>query len=86
MDVQVCVFQVGSFNYATNKIIFRDEFLPVKEEAIRSILDYDINIYSLNEEDKSYTALNMNYSVAGFQLVLSRKERFYLATLLSNIL
>ena len=35
MDVQVCVFQVGSFNYATNKLLFRDEFIPVKEEAIR---------------------------------------------------
>ena len=39
---------------------------------LRSILDYDINIYSLKPEDTSYTALNMNYSVAGFQLVLSR--------------
>ena len=37
MDVQVCVFQVGSFNYATNKLLFRDEFIPVKEEAIRLI-------------------------------------------------
>ena len=36
MDVQVCVFQVGSFNYATNKLIFRDEFIPEKAEAIRS--------------------------------------------------
>lgn len=80
MDVQVCVFQVGSFNYATNKLIFRDEFIPVKEEAIRSILDYDINIYPLNPEDKSYSALNMNYSVAGFQLVLSRKISFYIVT------
>jgi len=80
MDVQVCVFQVGSFNYATNKLLFRDEFLPVKEEAIRSILDYDINIYPLNPEDTSYTALNMNYSVAGFQLVLTRKASFYVVT------
>ena len=80
MDVQVCVFQVGSFNYATNKLVFRDEFIPVKEEAVRSILDYDINIYPLNPEDTHYSALNMNYSVAGFQLVLSRKISFYIVT------
>ena len=61
-------------------LILRDEFLPTKEEAIRSILDYDINIYPLNPEDTSYQALNMNYSVAGFQLVLSRKASFYVVT------
>ena len=63
-----------------NALSARDEFLPVKEEAIRSILDYDINIYPLNPEDTSYTALNMNYSVAGFQLVLTRKASFYVVT------
>ena len=26
---------MGSFNYAMNKLIFRDEFIPVKEEAVR---------------------------------------------------
>ena len=61
-------------------LILRDEFLPTKEEAIRSILDYDINIYPLAPEDTSYQALNMNYSVAGFQLVLSRKASFYVVT------
>ena len=63
-----------------NVLSARDEFLPVKEEAIRSILDYDINIYPLNPKDTSYTALNMNYSVAGFQLVLTRKASFYVVT------
>jgi hypothetical protein len=29
--------------------------------------DYDITIYPLAEDDTHYTALNMNYSVAGFQ-------------------
>ena len=46
----------------------------------RSILDYDINIYPLLPQDRSYTALNMNYSVSGFQLVLSRKASFYIVT------
>ena len=48
--------------------------------VFRSILDYDINIYPLLPQDRSYTALNMNYSVAGFQLVLSRKASFYIVT------
>ena len=29
MDVQVCVFQVGSFNYATNKLLFRCSQTPI---------------------------------------------------------
>ena len=77
---QVCTFQVGSFNYAMDKLIFADEFIPVKEEAVRSILDYEIEIYALSNEDKQYSALNMNYSVAGFKLVLARKMSFYVVT------
>ena len=63
-----------------DKLIFEDEFVPTKEEAVRSILDYDIEIYPLVAEDKQYSALNMNYSVAGFQLVLARKVSFYVVT------
>ena len=63
-----------------DKLIFKDEFTPAKEDAVRSILDYDIEIYSLSPEDKQYSALNMNYSVAGFQIVLARKMSFYVVT------
>ena len=76
----MCTFQVGSFNYAMDKLIFDDEFIPVKEEAVRSILDYEIEIYPLDAEEKQYSALNMNYSVAGFKLVLARKMSFYVVT------
>ena len=79
-ELQVCTFQVGSFNYAMDKLIFKDEFTPAKEDAVRSILDYDIEIYSLSPEDKQYSALNMNYSVAGFKIVLARKMSFYVVT------
>ena len=51
-----------------------------QEEAVRSILDYDIEIYPLAPEDKQYSALNMNYSVSGFKLVLARKVSFYVVT------
>ena len=80
MDVQVCTFQVGSFNYAVDKLIFTDEFIPVKEDAVRSILDYEIEIFPLTVEERQYSALNMNYSVAGFKLVLARKMSFYVVT------
>ena len=63
-----------------DKLIFKDEFTPAKEDAVRSILDYDIEIYSLAPEDKQYSALNMNYSVAGFRIVLARKMSFYVVT------
>ena len=35
-----------------DKIVFRDEFIPTKEDAVRSILDYAINIFPLDEEEK----------------------------------
>ena len=75
MDVQV-----GSFNYAINKMVFRDEFIPVEKSSLKSVLDYNIKIYPLRPEDTHFQALNMNYSVAGFQLVLSRKISFYLSS------
>ena len=36
---------------------------------VRSILDYDIDIHPLPLHEQTYTALNMNYSVAGFQVI-----------------
>ena len=46
----VCFFffpQVGSFNYAIDKMVFHDVFLPEKENAVKSVLDYDITISKL---------------------------------------
>ena len=42
--------------------------LVTRPLQVRSILDYDIDIHPLPIEEKAYTALNMNYSVAGFQV------------------
>lgn len=39
--------QVGSFNYAIDKMVFHDVFLPEKENAVKSVLDYDITISKL---------------------------------------
>ena len=39
--------KVGSFNYAIDKMVFHDVFLPEKENAMKSVLDYDITINRL---------------------------------------
>ena len=39
--------KVGSFNYAIDKMVFHDVFLPEKENAMKSVLDYDITISRL---------------------------------------
>ena len=35
-----------------DKIVFKDEFIPTKEDAVRSILDYAIDIFPLADEEK----------------------------------
>jgi len=76
------IAKVGSFNYAIDKMVFHDVFLPEKENAMKSVLDYDITISRLKPKDTYFTpsTLNMNYSVAGFELVLARKMTFYVIT------
>ena len=56
LDVQVCRFQVGSFNYDTSKMIFQDEFIA-DENQIRSVLDYFIQIKKLPQDFSYYVAL-----------------------------
>ena len=80
MDIQICKFQVGSFNYDNAKLVFDNEMLPDAKSAVKSILDYDIEIHDLLPEETHYVALNMNYSVAGFEMVLTRKMSFYVIT------
>jgi len=80
MDIQRCKFQVGSFNYDMTKMVFENEFVPNEEQAIKSILDYQITIQNLKPEDTHYIALTMNYSVAGFEMILQRKMSFYIVT------
>ena len=46
---------------------------------VRSILDYDIDIHPLPPEQQTYTALNMNYSVAGFQVCLHQEMALIIA-------
>ncbi|XP_040575659.1 glycine receptor subunit alpha-2 [Lepeophtheirus salmonis] len=79
LDVQVCRFQVGSFNYDISKMVFHDEFIA-DQSQIRSVLDYFIEIRKLPDEYQHYVALTGNYSVAGFELTLQRKVSHYIIT------
>ena len=49
MDIHRCLFQVGSFNYDTEKMVFRSEFVPDEKESIKSILDYSISCSHRND-------------------------------------
>ncbi len=70
---------MGSFNYPMNKMVFHNTLIP-NDTIIKSILDYRIKFKALRPEDTHYMALGMNYSTAGFELVLSRKMSFYIIT------
>jgi len=79
LDVQVCRFQVGSFNYDISKMVFKDEFIT-DQNQIKSVLDYNIEVKNLKPESQYYVALTGNYSVAGFELTLRRKVSHYIIT------
>merc|ERR1719242_1327387 len=51
-----------------------------QEGAIRSVVDYAIQIRMLPDKNKNYMALTGNYSVAGFELTLRRKVSHYIIT------
>ena len=72
--------QVGSFNYDITKMVFSNEFVPNDKTSIKSILDYQIEIHDLLPDETHYVALGMNYSVAGFEMILTRKMSFYIVT------
>ena len=63
-----------------SKMVFENEFVPDEKQAIKSILDYQITIKDLKPEETHYMALGMNYSVAGFEMILQRKMSFYIVT------
>ncbi|XP_023333946.1 glutamate-gated chloride channel isoform X2 [Eurytemora carolleeae] len=79
VDIQVCHFRVGSFNYPTQKITFLNEGIPEADD-IKSVLDYGVDFNPLPRSKSSYMALGMNYSATGFEVVLTRKMSFYIIT------
>ena len=62
-----------------SKIEFENAVVP-EDTIIKSILDYRIHFKALRPEDTHYMAIGMNYSTAGFEIILSRKMSFYIIT------
>ena len=77
MDIQICKFLVGSFNYDNSSLTFNSMYTDDANTAVKSIIDYDIHIYELPRQENHYVSLGMNYSVAGFEMVLTRKISYY---------
>ena len=78
-NLTIYIFQVGSFNYDNQKMVFSDEFIA-DESQIRSVLDYAVEIRKLPKDKQNYVAITGNYSVAGFELTLRRKVSHYIIT------
>lgn len=83
LDTQRCLFQVGSYSFNDQKMIFL-ESPRVKGyvETSRSIvLDYDVKINPLKLSDRilNYGSLG-NYSLAGFEMILHRYVSHYIIT------
>ena len=63
-----------------SKMVFSNDFVPNSRSSIKSVLDYEIEIFDPTETQYTVEALGLNYSVAGFEMVLTRKISFYIVT------
>nr|XP_040573961.1 glycine receptor subunit alpha-3-like [Lepeophtheirus salmonis] len=81
LDVQQCLLQVGSFNFDNRKMVFDSYLLPRMPNHTKSILDYDVLIRHLEPKDTFFVpAETGNYSVTGFELILTRRMSHYMIT------
>jgi len=86
LDTQVCKFQVGSYSYNMEKMIFAVSQLGYAHTSSKStdrsiVLDYDIQISPLEEDDKVFVGGPLgNYSLAGFEMILKRHVSHYIIT------
>lgn len=81
LDTQVCKFQVGSYSYNSEKMIFAVSQLGYAHTSRSIVLDYDIQISPLEEADKMFVGGPLgNYSLAGFEMILQRHVSHYIIT------
>merc|ERR1719245_1315339 len=73
LDTQVCKFQVGSYSYNMEKMIFEVTHLGYSHTSRSIVLDYDIQISPLEDDNKVFVGGPLgNYSLAGFEMILKR--------------
>ena len=82
LDTQRCKFQVGSYSYDDTIMVFKTETAGYLATTGNSIaLDYAITIQGLSDEDKVFQGGAMgNFSLAGFEMILSRYVSTYIIT------
>jgi len=81
LDTQVCKFQVGSYSYNMEKMVFKVAQLGYAHTSRSIVLDYDIRIKPLDEEDKVFQGGSLgNFSLAGFEMILTRHVSHYIIT------
>lgn len=79
LDTQVCKFQVGSYSYNMEKMIFAVSQLGYAHTSRSIVLDYDITINNLRKEDQIFIGGSLgNYSLAGFEMILRRHVSHYI--------
>lgn len=83
LDTQTCKFQVGSYSYDMTKMLFiqSNKVQGYVKTTHSVVLDYAVDVHVLSEQDLqlSYGELG-NFSVAGFEMKLSRHISHYLIT------
>merc|ERR1711953_771879 len=81
LDTQTCKFRVGSYSYDSSKLLFTTKNAGYSSGGNSIALDYDISINKLASEDSvlDYGSLG-NFSLAGFEMVLTRHASTYIIT------
>jgi len=81
LDTQSCKFQVGSYSYDDNRMLFDVSTLGYIQNSQSLTLDYDIVITSLSRKDKVFNGGALgNFSLAGFEMSLERHFMSYIIT------
>jgi len=81
LDTQRCKFQVGSYSYDMNRMVFDVSTLGYIQKTQSIILDYEIVIKDLKKSDRIFEAGALgNFSLAGFEMTLSRHVMSYIIT------
>ena len=82
LDTQTCIFRFGSFAYHNDQMTYKTNKLILnhKGRAESAVSDYSVSISDLPDVYKLYLweeGLNIAYSIAGFELKLTRHSMKY---------